>query len=98
MTQKNTDARADLEQRIEAIESGYEFMLAYAAQGRDTDKGAGAGRNVREYLERMSTALADLGAVATACASSSTPARSPTVRAALPTPVARPSSRQSRAL
>jgi hypothetical protein len=73
MTQKKTDARADLEQRIEAIESGYEFMLAYAAQGRETDKGAGAGRNVREYLERMSTALDGLGAVATACASSVDP-------------------------
>jgi hypothetical protein len=62
------DPRADLEQRIEAIETGYEFMLAYAAQGRETDKGAAAGRNVREYLERMATALRDLGAVVTACA------------------------------
>jgi hypothetical protein len=62
------DPRADLEQRIDAIESGYEFMLAYAAQGRETDKGAAAGRNVREFLERMSTALDGLGAVVTACA------------------------------
>lgn len=62
------DPRADLSQRIDAIESGYEFMLAYAAQGRETDKGAAAGRNVREYLERMVTALDGLGAVATACA------------------------------
>ncbi|HET7132974.1 MAG TPA: hypothetical protein VFJ95_12035 [Gammaproteobacteria bacterium] len=66
----NNDARADLAQRIEAIESGYEFMLAYAAQGRETDKGAGSGRNVREYLERMAAALEGLGAVVTACASS----------------------------
>ena len=49
--------RVDLEQRIEAVESGYEFLLAYAAQGRDTDKGAAAGRNVRDYLERMAAAL-----------------------------------------
>jgi len=62
--------RADLEQRIEAIESGYEFMLAYAAQGRDTDKGAAAGRNVRDYLARMSTALDGLGDVVVACAAS----------------------------
>jgi hypothetical protein len=68
-----TDARAELEQRIEAIESGYEFMLAYAAQGRETDKGAGSGRNVREYLERMAAALDGLGAVATACAASVDP-------------------------
>ncbi len=60
--------RAELEQRIEAVESGYEFLLAYAAQGRDTDKGAAAGRNVREYLERMAAALENLGAVVAACA------------------------------
>ena len=59
---------ADLDQRIEAIESGYEFLLAYAAQGRDTDKGAAAGRNVREFLERMEAALDGLGAVVAACA------------------------------
>jgi len=47
----------DLAERIEAIETGYEFMLAYAAQGRDTDKGAAAGRNVREYLDKMVAAL-----------------------------------------
>jgi hypothetical protein len=56
----------DLKQRIEAIETGYEFMLAYAAQGRDTDQGAGAGRNLREYLDRMAAALDGLGGVAMA--------------------------------
>lgn len=61
-------SREDLNQRIEAIETGYEFLLAYAAQGRDTDKGASAGRNVREYLEKMVAALDGLGAVAEACA------------------------------
>ena len=60
--------RSELDERIEAIESGYEFMLAYAAQGRDTDKGAAAGRNVRDYLERMSAALDGLGGVINACA------------------------------
>jgi hypothetical protein len=58
----------DLEQRIEAIESGYEFMLAYAAQGRQTDKGAAAGRNVREYLDKMVVALDGLSAVIDAAA------------------------------
>ncbi|HJR70699.1 MAG TPA: hypothetical protein VKA43_11705 [Gammaproteobacteria bacterium] len=53
----------DLEQRIEAIETGYEFMLAYAAQGRETDKGAAAGRNVREYLDKMAAALDGLAPV-----------------------------------
>src|SRR5882672_9139275 len=69
-TMSDGGPRADLEQRIEAIESGYEFMLAYAAQGRDTDKGAAAGRNVRDYLARMSTALDGLGDVVVACAAS----------------------------
>lgn len=63
-------SNADLEQRIEAIETGYEFMLAYAAQGRDTDHGAAAGRNVREYLDKMVAALDGLGAVIEARASS----------------------------
>jgi hypothetical protein len=53
----------DLHERIEAIETGYEFMLAYAAQGRETDKGAAAGRNVREYLDKMAAALDGLGSV-----------------------------------
>jgi hypothetical protein len=63
-----TEARAALEQRIEAIEIGYEFLLAYAAQGRETDKGAAAGRNVREYLERMTAALDGLADAVGACA------------------------------
>jgi hypothetical protein len=67
-------ARTELDARIEAIESGYEFMLAYAAQGRDTDKGAAAGRNVRDYLERMDAALDGLAGVISACASGVDPA------------------------
>ena len=58
----------DLRQRIEAIESGYEFMLAYAAQGRQTDRGAAAGRNVREYLDKMVAALEGLSDVIAECA------------------------------
>jgi len=30
-----------LHDNIEVIESGYEYLLAYAAQGRDTDEGPG---------------------------------------------------------
>ena len=58
----------DLRERIEAIETGYEFMLAYAAQGRQTDKGAAAGRNVREYLDKMVAALEGLPSVVDAAA------------------------------
>jgi hypothetical protein len=64
----------ELKQRIEAIEVGYEFMLAYAAQGRETDKGAAAGRNVREYLEKMAAALDGLSAVIDAHAKELDPA------------------------
>lgn len=64
----------DLQQRIEAIETGYEFMLAYAAQGRDTDKGAAAGRNVREYLDKMAVALDGLSPAIDACAAGVDPA------------------------
>ena len=58
----------ELSQRIDAIESGYEFLLAYAAQGRRTDRGAGANQNVREFLQNMDTALSDLGKVCVAAA------------------------------
>jgi hypothetical protein len=63
----------DLKRRIEDIETGYEFMLAYAAQGRDTDKGASAGRNVREYLDKMVLALDGLSGAITACANAVDP-------------------------
>ena len=42
-----------LAERIEVIERGYEFLLAYAAQGRQDD----AGTEVRETLDRMHLAL-----------------------------------------
>ena len=60
--------KQELERRIEAIESGYEFMLAYAAQGRPTDKGPGAGGRVRDRLEAMASALDGLGVVVRAVA------------------------------
>lgn len=65
MTDKTS---TDLEQRIEAIESGYEFMLAYAAQGRSTDKGSAQGHDVREYLQKMTAAMDGLGEACAAAA------------------------------
>ena len=44
---------------VEAIEGGYEFMLAYAAQGRDKES---ASAPVRGHLESMSAALGSIGA------------------------------------
>jgi hypothetical protein len=45
-----------LHEKIEVIESGYEFLLAYAAQGRESDKGL----EVRDTLVSMSAAAADI--------------------------------------
>jgi hypothetical protein len=42
-----------LAQRIDVIERGYEYLLAYAAQGRQDD----AGTELRETLARMHEAL-----------------------------------------
>ncbi len=48
-------------QRVEAVEAGYEFMLAYAAQGRERDDPSS---EVRQFLVGMHTALEDLADVA----------------------------------
>lgn len=52
-----------LSERIEAIEQAYEFMLAYAAQGREDEGGDGS---VRKFLERAVAALEGLAAAAAA--------------------------------
>jgi hypothetical protein len=46
----------DLAQRIDTIERGYEYLLAYAAQGRADD----AGSEVRQTLTNMHAALIGL--------------------------------------
>lgn len=50
----------DLHDRIEVIESGYEFLLAYAAQGRDSDKGGDGKSEVRRTLEGMHEAAGEI--------------------------------------
>jgi hypothetical protein len=52
---------ATLAERIETIESGYEFMLAYAAQGRDDDQAGGPGPHIRDVLAGIDAALDELG-------------------------------------
>ncbi len=47
----------DLKARIDVIEEGYEFFLAYAAQGLADDVSSKAGAQVREYLARYEAAL-----------------------------------------
>jgi hypothetical protein len=55
------DARAALDQVIETIESSYEFMLAYAAQGRDREVSGGPGPSIRATLAAFDEALGALG-------------------------------------
>ena len=57
----------ELAQRIDAIEEAYEFMLAYAAQGRRDERDA-AGPGIRHFLSRIDVALGPLAdCTAAAC-------------------------------
>jgi hypothetical protein len=49
----------DLARRIEVIEAGYEYLLAYAAQGRQDDTGS----EVRARLTAMKDALQEMGSL-----------------------------------
>ena len=51
---------AELEERCNAIEECYEFMLAYAAQGLPSDLGSQPSSEIREYLGRAVNAVAVL--------------------------------------
>ena len=52
--------REDLARRVDAIEAGYELMLAYAAQGIPSDKQSSNGEQLREFLRRFDAALSGL--------------------------------------
>ena len=56
------DALDTLQQRVDAIEGGYEFLLAYAAQGLATDEGSANSEQLRTYLRRMDEGIAGLEA------------------------------------
>lgn len=59
---------SDVKDRIDTIESSYEFFLAYAAQGLTTDQGAKASAQLRDFLARLDAALEGLAdTVAVAC-------------------------------
>ena len=53
-------AREELSRRADAIEGGYEMMLAYAAQGLATDQGAANSGQLRDHLQRFDAALTGL--------------------------------------
>ena len=59
MTQAES-AREEIARRVDAIESGYEMMLGYAAQGLATDQGAASSGQLREFLKRFDHALTGL--------------------------------------
>ena len=47
----------ELSLQVEAIESAYEFMLAYAAQGREGDKQSPGGSEIEDVLLSLAEAL-----------------------------------------
>jgi len=51
-----------LETRLDLIESGYEFLLAYAAQGLESDREGGSGPKVRDILNDMLRGLTGIAA------------------------------------
>lgn len=56
-----TDAALEaLQHQVEAIEGGYEFLLAYAAQGLATDEGNANSEQLRTYLRRLDEGIAGL--------------------------------------
>ncbi len=68
MTMIETTGAVDaLAQRIDTIEEAYEFMLAYAAQGRRDERGA-AEPGIRTFLNRIDAALVRLEEIAVAAA------------------------------
>ena len=51
------ETRAALHERTDALEEAYEFMLAYAARGRETDDASAPDGDVRRYLAAAAGAL-----------------------------------------
>ena len=54
------EAQEELARRADAIEGGYEMMLAYAAQGLASDQGAANSNQLRDHLKRFDDALTGL--------------------------------------
>lgn len=54
------EAKDELQRRADAIEGGYELMLAYAAQGLSSDRGAANSSQLRDHLQRFDAALTGL--------------------------------------
>jgi hypothetical protein len=52
-TERAGALRDEIARRIDAIESAYEFMLAYAAQGAASDAAVTSGTQLRDLLRRF---------------------------------------------
>jgi hypothetical protein len=63
---ENAAADAQFDAAVDTIEGGYEFLLAYAAQGRRSDRDSKAGQGPRGRLEAMAEALQSLPQLARA--------------------------------
>ena len=61
MSSSSTTDIMDLDGAMEAVEETYEFMLAYAAQGRRAEEDKSAA-GIRAYLQRAEGALAVIAA------------------------------------
>lgn len=58
------DGQNPLARRADALEEAYEFFLAYAAQGLQGEQHTGS--QIRDFLKKFDTALADFGEFFTA--------------------------------
>lgn len=57
----NTEQAITIRDAIEVVEEAYEFMLAYAAQGRKQEGQEGGGESqIRNYLKRLVESLGSL--------------------------------------
>ena len=61
MTSSNPSGPMSLDEAIAVVEETYEFMLAYAAQGRRVEEDSSSS-GIRSYLERADAALAVIAA------------------------------------
>lgn len=62
-------ASAELKTEIDTIEAGYEYMLAYAAQGLEKDQASPHQEEVVRHLNAMDKSLSSLATLATQQAS-----------------------------
>lgn len=59
-----TDAPETFADCVEAIETAYEFLLAYAAQGRSVESTGSDGPAIRQHVTQLAGGLANVGAMA----------------------------------